>query len=107
MFFGFGGKFNKLTNFAKRSAQIIKMPTTDSVMISTEGSPQKIIKLDQEQVHKTSRSSPLMKCAKLSDNALIPTRGSKQAAGFDLYRYVENSSLWRISHDRLNFSCWI
>ncbi len=29
---------------------------------------------------------PKLKFAKLTENATAPTRGSKQAAGFDLYR---------------------
>lgn len=30
-------------------------------------------------------SKPILKVAKLTENAFIPTRGSKQAAGYDLY----------------------
>jgi len=30
--------------------------------------------------------TPVLKFAKLSENATVPSRGSKLAAGFDLYR---------------------
>lgn len=42
--------------------------------------PTKIAKIENE-------GSVVMKFAKLTDNAYTPTRGSKSAAGFDLYRY--------------------
>ena len=41
---------------------------------------------------------PVLKFAKLTDNALTPTRGSKQAAGFDLYRYMQVARNWDIEN---------
>ena len=52
-------------------------------------SPAKVPRLEDAEVRKpaiTSLQQPTLKFAKLSDNAYTPTRGSKQAAGFDLYR---------------------
>ncbi len=40
------------------------------------------------EVRKLPMSEPVLKFAKLTDKAFTPTRGSKQAAGFDLYRFV-------------------
>jgi len=31
---------------------------------------------------------PILRFAKLTEKALMPTRGSKLAAGYDLYRYI-------------------
>jgi hypothetical protein len=31
---------------------------------------------------------PVLKVAKLTEAATIPTKGSAKAAGFDLYRYI-------------------
>ena len=33
--------------------------------------------------------TPILKFAKLSENARAPSRGSKLAAGYDLYRFAE------------------
>ena len=38
-------------------------------------------------------AGPVMKFAKLTPEAFTPTRGSKQAAGFDLYRFVIRDQL--------------
>ena len=42
----------------------------------------KIPKCDFTEVH------PVLKFAKLTENAYVPTRGSKQSAGYDLYRFL-------------------
>ncbi len=39
------------------------------------------------KVQKFDHEKSLLRYAKLTENAFQPTRGSKQAAGFDLYRY--------------------
>ena len=55
-------------------------------------SPAKVPRLEDAEMKEvrkpaiTSLQQPTLKFAKLSDNAYTPTRGSKQAAGFDLYR---------------------
>ena len=43
-------------------------------------------------------NSVVLKFAKLSENATTPTRGSSQAAGYDLYRYsIINESIDKVS----------
>jgi len=42
----------------------------------------------QEPPQKISKISPLLKVKKLSDKAVLPSRGSALAAGYDLSRYT-------------------
>ena len=42
----------------------------------------------QEPPQKISKISPLLKVKKLSDKAVLPSRGSALAAGYDLSRYA-------------------
>jgi dUTP pyrophosphatase len=42
----------------------------------------------QEPPQKISKISPLLKVKKLSDKAVLPSRGSALAAGYDLSRYI-------------------
>ena len=41
-----------------------------------------------EPPHKVAKTAPLLKVKKLSDKAVLPSRGSALAAGYDLSRYV-------------------
>ena len=56
-------------------------------------SPAKVPRLEDAEMKEIvkpeirSLQQPTLRFAKLSENAYTPTRGSKQAAGFDLYRY--------------------
>lgn len=52
-------------------------------------SPMKEIKIENVSTKKLKLSESekvILKFAKLSDNAFAPTKGSKLAAGYDLYR---------------------
>ena len=56
-------------------------------------SPAKVPRLEDAEMKEVCKPAkinfsqqPTLRFAKLSDNAYTPTRGSKQAAGFDLYR---------------------
>ena len=40
----------------------------------------------------------VLRFAKLSQNAISPTRGSKHAAGYDLYRYFLHSKFLLVLH---------
>lgn len=42
----------------------------------------------QEPPQKISKISPLLKVKKLSEKAVLPSRGSALAAGYDLSRYA-------------------
>ena len=64
-----------------------------SRMEAVERSPLKEMQLEQVSPKKPKYSQKLLetsvlKFAKLSENATPPSRGSKLAAGFDLYRWV-------------------
>ena len=73
-------------NFSNSSIKSTKskMPTTEvaSSMETGPTTPSKKIRLDTE----TTAQSPVLRFAKLTENAFTPTRGSKLAAGYDLYR---------------------
>ena len=55
-------------------------------------SPAKIPRLEDAEMKEIKKpemrslQQPTLKFSKLSENAYTPTQGSKQAAGFDLYR---------------------
>lgn len=59
------------------------MPALD-VIDPSAVSPSKKARIDQ----RASEVKPVLKFAKLSENATTPTRGSTKAAGYDLYRLV-------------------
>ena len=60
--------------------------TNGTASMETEnGSPAKKQRL---MVADDSSDKPILHFAKLTENAYAPTRGSKLAAGFDLYRYL-------------------
>ncbi|XP_002877532.2 deoxyuridine 5'-triphosphate nucleotidohydrolase [Arabidopsis lyrata subsp. lyrata] len=54
-----------------------------------EPSP-KLQKLDQNGIHGDSSSSPFFKVKKLSEKAVLPTRGSSLSAGYDLSSAVDS-----------------
>lgn len=43
-------------------------------------------------------SGAVLRFAKLSQNAIAPTRGSKHAAGYDLYRYYQVNLIFGIHY---------
>ena len=73
----------KFSNSSIKSTKS-KMPTTEvaSPMETGPTTPSKKIRLDTE----TAAQPPVLRFAKLTENAFTPTRGSKLAAGYDLYR---------------------
>ena len=72
-------------NKSKNSS--VSMPGQEDITLAKDTTdvlpPAKIAKLELSEAN---NAAVKLKFAKLSDKAFTPTRGSKQAAGFDLYR---------------------
>ena len=48
-----------------------------------------------------------MNFKKLKDNAITPTKGSKYAAGFDLYSCIDSEELWIPAHETVKIGTGI
>ena len=68
--------------------QVHRKPFTEIQMENSSPKKQKL-----NLITESVRPQPVLKFAKLSENAFAPTRGSRLAAGFDLYRYTVHNSL--------------
>ncbi|VYS59593.1 unnamed protein product [Arabidopsis thaliana] len=81
-------KLGFLCNSTNTRLTKLRFPISTMACVN-EPSP-KLQKLDRNGIHGDSSSSPFFKVKKLSEKAVIPTRGSPLSAGYDLSSAVDS-----------------